>query len=292
MTRKYKKRGGAAANFESSPGMFSSPYAKVPGVGCAGTKSNVVAANSVYQPYSQLGGTAMFGMSKEPLSSHVTGPSAGHAAINKIEPKVVKRDLQMGGGTTGYQPKGCGSLVSCHATGISAGGARRRRRRSRRGGGTTGYQSRPTIKPVLLNKCDSEGVCEGFSMGGSRRRSRRGGGDIHDIGSSPVKKLGGSRRRRRSRGGGRRGTKSKTHRGKNYETRKSSKRYRSGKFKKYLRGRKTMLAPDFPFVGGSPQPYSNIPYTPGYSAGTQLPPNLSALANPVPYKAYNHCRSN
>jgi len=234
MTRKYRKRGGAA-NFESSPGMFASPYAKVGGVGCAGTKSNVLAANSVYQPYSQFGGT--YGISKEPLSSNITGTSAGHAAINRIEPKVVKSDLQMGG---------------------------KRRRRSRRGG--TKKRKR----------------------GGSRRR-----------------------RRRSSAKGSRRGTKSKTHRGKNYETRKSSKRYRSGKFKKYLRGRKTMRAPDFPFAGGGPgghssvgapvpssssasqgQPYSNIPYTPGYSAGTQLPPNLSALANPVPYKAYNHCSSN
>ena len=46
-----------------------------------------------------------------------------------------------------------------------------------------------------------------------------------------------------------RGTKSKTHSGKDFETRKTSKRYRSKQLKK-LTGKGTMLAPVFPFIGG------------------------------------------
>ena len=56
---------------------------------------------------------------------------------------------------------------------------------------------------------------------------------------------GGGRRRRRFR----RGTKSKTHSGKDFETRKKSKRYRRKSFKKRF-GRVTARAPLFPFVGG------------------------------------------
>ena len=43
------------------------------------------------------------------------------------------------------------------------------------------------------------------------------------------------------------GTKSKTHKGKDFETRKSSKRYRA---EPWMRGRKTRRSPIFPFVGG------------------------------------------
>ena len=136
---------------------------------------------------------------------------------------------------------------------------------------------------------------------------------------SSLTKGGRKKRTRRQRKGkkrrsSKRGTKSKTHKGKNYATRRKSKRFRSGKFKKFLRGRKTMRAPDFSYSGGGPtgrssiisvgapvppttvppqrQPYSNIPYTPGHSTGGILPDNMSALANPVPYSSYNHCPSN
>lgn len=56
---------------------------------------------------------------------------------------------------------------------------------------------------------------------------------------------GGRRRRRRFR----RGTKSRTHSGKDFETRKKSKRYRRKSFKRRF-GRVTARAPLFPFVGG------------------------------------------
>ena len=37
---------------------------------------------------------------------------------------------------------------------------------------------------------------------------------------------------------------------------------------------------------------SNVPYTPGYSLGGQLPASLSALANPPTYHPYNNCKDN
>ena len=44
--------------------------------------------------------------------------------------------------------------------------------------------------------------------------------------------------------------------------------------------------------GGYSQYMSNVPYTPSYSTGGVLSPNLSALANPVPYQPTNNCVDN
>uniref|UniRef100_A0A6C0B1I9 Uncharacterized protein n=1 Tax=viral metagenome TaxID=1070528 RepID=A0A6C0B1I9_9ZZZZ len=43
---------------------------------------------------------------------------------------------------------------------------------------------------------------------------------------------------------------------------------------------------------GYQQYMSNVPYTPSYSTGGPLSPNLSALANPVPYQPTNNCQDN
>ncbi len=78
------------------------------------------------------------------------------------------------------------------------------------------------------------------------------GSPERSLGMGAGKQAGG--RRRKTRRGGKKfkkGTKSKTHRGKDFETRKSSKRYGEKRWRKYLRGRKTMIAPDFPFAGGN-----------------------------------------
>lgn len=42
--------------------------------------------------------------------------------------------------------------------------------------------------------------------------------------------------------------------------------------------------------GGMPQPFSNVPISFGYSMNTaRLSPKMSALANPIPIKAYENC---
>jgi ribosomal protein L4 len=45
-------------------------------------------------------------------------------------------------------------------------------------------------------------------------------------------------------------------------------------------------------AGGYHQYMSNVPYTPSYSTGGQLPASESALANPVPFKLTNNCVDN
>lgn len=75
------------------------------------------------------------------------------------------------------------------------------------------------------------------------------GSPQRSLGMGAGMQSGGQRRKTRRRG--KKGTKSKTHRGKDFETRKSSKRYGEKRWRKFLRGRKTMIAPDFPFAGGN-----------------------------------------
>ena len=72
---------------------------------------------------------------------------------------------------------------------------------------------------------------------------------VRTLGMGAGKQAGGKRRNTRRRS--KKGTKSKTHSGKNFETRKSSKKYEEKKWKKFFRGRKTLMAPDFPFAGGA-----------------------------------------
>jgi hypothetical protein len=245
MTRKQVKKGGTIlplnpTNFTAQPDIFPSSFGKINGVGCAGTKSRVKAADGKYVPYKrQNGGTPVFCASDNPL---ISGQKMGYSSVNACPASETTRSLEIPG------------------------------------------------------KFNSS-----ITKGGRKRRTRK---------RQTHKKRKSAKRRKKKRLS-KRGTKSKTHRGKNYETRKSSKRYRSGNLKKFLRGRKTMLGPNFSFAGGGPtgrsavmpvgtpvpsttvpslqQPYSNIPYTPGYSTGGALPDNMSSLANPTPYSSYNNC---
>ena len=251
--RKNKKGGSQFAaypsNYTALPTRFPSSCAKVKGIGCAGTQSNVQAANAKYVSYGK--GKSCQGGSRKRRKQK------GGASVYCSSDKPLIAGLKMGYASVGD----CGSYEG----------------------------PRPLEIP---------GKFPSSLSGGKKRKTHKK--------RKSVKRM---KKKRSSK----RGTKSKTHRGKNYETRKSSKRYRSGKFKKFLRGRKTMLAPDFPFAGGGPtgrssvvpvgapvpptstppqtQPYSNIPYTPGYSTGGVLFDNMSALANPTPYSSYNNCPS-
>ena len=241
-----------APNYSAKPNRFPSPYAKVKGVGCAGTKSNAASAAGSYVPYSQLGGTAVCLNNKDVLASPITGVSAGYANIEGCPGAAVSRTL---------------------------------------------------------------GMDAGKMAGGKKRKSKRN--------SKKKKKTRKNNRKKKYS----RGTKSKTHKGKDFETRKTSKMYRTSRFRRFLRNKRlTMLAPDFPFVGGklkvrkggksrtrrggkqykrkcgtrrarrggAPQPYSNIPISFGYALGA--PPDISAghsaLANPPPQNPYDHCQKN
>ena len=94
----FDRRAVDAPNFSEPPNLFSSPYAKVKGVGCAGTKSNAASAAASYVPYSQLGGTAVCLNNKDVLASPITGVSAGHATIEGCPSAAVSRTLGMDAG--------------------------------------------------------------------------------------------------------------------------------------------------------------------------------------------------
>lgn len=66
-----------------------------------------------------------------------------------------------------------------------------------------------------------------------------------------------------------------------------SKRHHYKKSKKTMRRKSSKRQ-----RGGYSQYMSNVPYTPSYSTGGLLSPNLSALANPVPYQPTNNCVDN
>ena len=92
------------------------------------------------------------------------------------------------------------------------------------------------------------------------------------------------------------GTRSKTHKGKNYTTRRSSKRYSQKRLKK-LTGRRTMRAPIFSFAGGKrvqkggyAQYGSNVPDTPGYSQPNPGP--MPWATGPGSYAEQTNCVDN
>ena len=109
---------------------------------------------------------------------------------------------------------------------------------------------------------------------------------------------GGGRRktRRKRKGGYNKGSKSKTHSGNNFTTRKNSKNYNQKRLKN-LTGRSTMRAPVFPFVGGQrvqkggySQYQSNVPNTPGYAQPNPGP--LPWATGPGSFTRQINCEDN
>ncbi|MBC8305855.1 MAG: hypothetical protein H8E55_60090 [Pelagibacterales bacterium] len=102
-----------------------------------------------------------------------------------------------------------------------------RRRKSRQHGGlmTRGGKTQPTPKPTHSNTTQFVHKSHNKSL------------------TSTLSLVGGKRKKKKFR----KGSKSKTHRGKDFETRKRSKYYNSKRWKR-LTGRRTMRAPLFPFV--------------------------------------------
>ena len=94
----FNRRAVNAPNYSSKPNRFPSPYAKVNGVGCAGTKSNAASAAGSYVPYSQLGGTGVCSNNKDVLASPITGVTAGYANIEGCPSAAVGRTLGMDAG--------------------------------------------------------------------------------------------------------------------------------------------------------------------------------------------------
>ena len=250
--KKPKFLGGSIlspANFTANPSAFSSPYAKVGGVGCAGTLCNTKAADGQYVSYSQNGGSSVVCQADSPIiKDHVIGPKAGHSSVTGCPKSLVRSDL---------------SAPLLEPLSLKKGGKKRKRRVTRK-------------RKTKGKKRRARRTRKGPKRKRSPRRSRR------------------MRKTRRGSKKFRRGSKSKTHKGKDFETRKGSKRYHEKKWEKFLRGRKTLPAPDFPFVGGSASnPCSNTPISFGYSTGgPSIGADNSALASPPPQQVYDHCMKN
>ena len=105
-----------------------------------------------------------------------------------------------------------------------------------------------------------------------------------------------TRNKRKRRRRFKKGTRSKTHKGNNFETRKNSKRYSQKRLKK-LTGRRTMRAPVFSFAGGNRvqkggyhQYGSNIPDTAGFANPNPGP--LPWATGPGSYTRQINCEDN
>ena len=111
-------------------------------------------------------------------------------------------------------------------------------------------------------------------------------GSYAPISKGSHNKCGGRKSRRRSHKKARKTRhrrKSNHHRRKAKHHRRKSKHHRrKSKRRTYKRRRNHR--------GGYSQYLSNVPMAHGYSTGGNISPVNNALANPVPYKAYNHCQ--
>ena len=252
----FDRRAVDAPNFSEPPNLFSSPYAKVKGVGCAGTKSNSASAAASYVPYSQLGGTSVCLNNKDVLASPITGVAAGHATIEGCPSAAVSRTLGMDAGkmTGGKKRKTMRRKKKKPRKSRKTRKSRRTKKYSRGKKSKThkgkDFETRKKSKmyrtsrfrKFLKNKRLTM-LAPDFPFAGGKLKVRKGGKSKTRRGGRKCKKKGGSRRIRR---------------------------------------------------GGAPQPYSNIPLSFGYALGA--PPdvnaNHSALANPPPQNPYNHCQKN
>ena len=188
----------ADANYAESPDMFSSPFAKVSGHGCAGTMCNDAAARGEYVSYKKMIGgrklMAVCGPGYDPLAASVTGTKAGPA-----------------------------------------------------------------------NFC------------------------TYDNGPAPNSQdLKGGKRRRHARGTKKRGAKKAAKRSAKKHAKRSAKKHARSKKRTHKRGRagRRMM---HRHRGGYSIPGSNVPFSLAYSLGAPLPNKESALANPPPQHAYDHC---
>ena len=126
---------GGDVNFSSYPDTFSSSEGQVPGVGCAGTKNNALAAAG---KFSQNGGYYSFA---QPIGSPISG--AGTAMIQVNEHPTVVRPMNV-------FPKRFSGLLGGKQIGCKKGGKKHRkstnRRKASKHGRTTRKHSRTSRK--------------------------------------------------------------------------------------------------------------------------------------------------
>jgi hypothetical protein len=169
----------ADANYAENPDMFSSPFAKVSGHGCAGTKCNATAAEGRYESYkemiksaSQMGGTKLAAScppNHQP-TAEVTGPKSGHAPHCAYSAGPEKSSTSLKGGKRKAR-KGKKSAKRKSASKRKGKGTKRGRkhstRRSRRHGSKRhGRKARKHTRRVRFHRGGSvvSGVPEGSNV--------------------------------------------------------------------------------------------------------------------------------
>ena len=309
MTRKYKMGGSGKGNFAFNPTLYPSTDSYVRGQGCPGSYNNVTAAKGDYSksPYvsNMKGGNSVYGFAKPPIYKNSAGqqitpygPQGGiYANVYSPPAFTGPRPEQIMGGGKGLS----GDTVAATL--------------AERNALNRVYSDR------AYTRRETGPIGPGWAGGGKSRRSRKNKKNPRRKRVNKTKKAhnkGKKASKAKKTKKFKRGTKSKTHTGKDFETRKNSKYYRR-RFRGV--GARDLLAPVFPFVGGSgtgrgikgytsfktsptnvppptgpsqAQPYSNKPISFGYSAGAppDIGPNQSALANPSPHSAYMNCPKN
>ena len=161
--------------------------------------------------------------------------------------------------------------------------------------GYGGIYPNSNVNPAVVN-VDGSTYAGGFGSNEIPSSSHSMRGASNNVEASSGNWTGGGSRRRLRR----RNNISKLYRMKKSMRRSSSRRRRRSTYrrsgprriKSRRYGRKSIRRMRRQRGGEYAQFDSNVPYTPGYSLGGPLPPNLSALANPPIYHQYNNCKDN
>jgi len=96
-------------NTLASPARFPDNNSIFAGRGCDGTTRNILAAEGQYVPM-QTGGGGGICLSQSPLMGNITGPSAGHAGIQRCNSNVEVNAMSLGAG--GVAKVGRGATVN------------------------------------------------------------------------------------------------------------------------------------------------------------------------------------
>ena len=159
-----RQRGGnlvilTPANYTDEPTRFPSSHAKVSGRGCAGTKSNIAAAEGKYVSY-QKGGNASYDANKGGPVGRITGPNAGPGQFEVNSNTVTTNESAMGAGKS--------KTVAATLKNMPGGGRKTRKRSTKRS------TKRRTKRSTKRSKKHSKGGKKSKRVT-KRSRKQRGG---------------------------------------------------------------------------------------------------------------------
>jgi len=175
---------GGDVNFSSYPDTFSSSEGQVPGVGCAGTKNNALAAAG---KFSQNGGYYSFG---QPIGSPIRASGTGMVQVND-HPTVVR---PMNVFSKRFSGLAGGKQIGCKKGGKKHRKSTNRRKASkhrstRKHRGTRKHLGRSTRKHLGRSTRKHRSLGSSTSKRSSKHRSlkiKRGGDGPQPYGNTPI----------------------------------------------------------------------------------------------------------